>query len=720
MSEEEEIPEIDFGSIINDVKRYAKSALLVGAATSALVLWPVINATPKYTSNGVVMLDSRSYKDTPNEDVVSNLPSDTTQVDTEVEVLKSTQLAEKVISDLQLDKDPEFNPFLNINQKKSEFSIFPKKDLSHVEEGYRKQQVVQNVLKNLTVKRQGLTRVIDVSFKSKNPDTAAKITESWINNYLLEQVQAKISGTQKANELVGLKLNELRQQVETANNEVEGFKLANGILSSDGKDLAAQEISNYSQQVTLAKASYAEAQAKLDTAKAQIAKGSHGEDLGEALNSEVIQNLRKLRADVSSEYEKLNTKYGPKHPDIIRVRNQLSDIDRQISAEIGRIVSNLTTQAQVQSNRLASLQASLNAAQDKLARNNLASAKLNELQTNADSIRALYESYLNKYKETAAAEGNAQADARIISHANLPTEPSEPKIPLGIAIALMAGLFSAFATILVRKFMDKGVNSADEVERTFKEPLLGTIPTVASTLKSFKGFNGTPIEYVQQNPLSPFAEAFRSLRASLIYSASGEAVKIIAVTSALPGEGKTSTSLCLAQTIASSGQKVLIVDCDLRKHTISNAISNPKKLGLLEYVNGNAKLEDVVLTDKAGINYITLNKGSFTAKDVFGSENMDKVLAELKENFDIVILDTAPVIPVVDSRILARKADATVLLTRWQKTPKEITQDAIGILKDTGVKLSGIALTQVNIKQASSYSYGTHKYYGKHYGGYYK
>lgn len=726
MTEENELPTLDFTELFNDVKRYARSALIVGTICAVAVIVPILNSVPKYTSSGQVMLDPRSYNENPGEDVVSNLPSDTTQMDTEVEVLKSTAIANQVIANLSLDKDPEFNPFIDKKAQKETGVNLSKivnsgKDLSLNQERYREQKIVENVLENLSVKRQGLTRAINVSYKSESPDKSARIVNEWLTVYLKQQTEAKIAGTRTANQLVGNRLSELQIQVEEANNALQLYKIQNDLLSSDGKSLAEQEISNYNQQVATSKAALAKAEAKLSTARGQLSRGSAGDDLGEALESPVIQNLRQQRAEVSRDYAQLSSRYGPKHPEIIKSREQLRDLDKQIASEIGRIVSNLSANVAIQRQELGSLTSSLEGAKSKLEKSNLASVRLNELETNADSIKALYESYLNKYKETAASEGNAKPDARVISSANLPTKPSEPKIPLTIALAGIIGLMGAALTIILRRLFDTGINYSDEIEARFKEPLLATIPTVKSTLGTFQSFDGGPVAFLRQKPLSVFAEGFRNLRASLIYSTKGENVKVIAITSPIPADGKTTTTVCLAHIIASSGQSVVVVDCDLRRHAISNAVRDLPQKGLLEFVSGEASIEEVTLTEKNGVSYLPLAKGSFTAKDVFGSENMDIALDKLRAKFDVIILDTAPVLPVVETRILARKADATVLLARWRKTPRKAIQGAIDILKDAGVNLSGLTLTQVDLKQATSYGYGKGGYYGygKAYNGYF-
>jgi capsular exopolysaccharide synthesis family protein len=274
-------------------------------------------------------------------------------------------------------------------------------------------------------------------------------------------------------------------------------------------------------------------------------------------------------------------------------------------------------------------------------------------------------------------------------------------------------------SVLLRRALDGGLTTGQDAENTLGQPYLGTIADLASTVdKGAKGL--TPIDYVKQKPLSVFAEGFRSVRAGLIYSRLGQDVKVIAITSSLPGEGKTTTSLCLSQTMAMSGQKVIVLDCDLRRRSFTDILKADADKGLLEVLAGTATLEEALLVDeKTGVHFLPLARSAYTPKDVFGSAVMDALLERLRASYDAVILDTAPVLPVVDTRILARKADAVAMLVRWRKTQRKAVQNSIALLEEAGANVAGVVLTQVNIKEQARYGYGDSGYYYKQYKKYY-
>jgi capsular exopolysaccharide synthesis family protein len=247
---------------------------------------------------------------------------------------------------------------------------------------------------------------------------------------------------------------------------------------------------------------------------------------------------------------------------------------------------------------------------------------------------------------------------------------------------------------------------------------LASIADVSSTLKKSET-SKVPYLYLAEKPLSVFAEGFRNMRAAMLYSPN-KIPKVIAVTSALPGEGKTTTSVCLATAFSLAGNSVVVVDCDLRKRSLNAIFKQSPEKGLVEAVMGEVTLAQVILQDEATkVHYVPLSVHPVTSQDIFSNPKFDAVLASLREQFDYVILDTAPILPVADTRILARKADYVALLIRWRKTPKRAVQAAVDILEGARVEINGAALTQVDVAAQGKYGYGDAGYYYKDYKSYY-
>ncbi len=418
--------------------------------------------------------------------------------------------------------------------------------------------VVDKAMAGLQVSRVGLTYVIQLAYTSPSPTKAALLANTFAKGYLTQQLDAKFDATREANEWLNGKVADLRQQLTDAETAVEQYKAANNLLSANGATLTEQEISTLDQQLATARAQQAEADAALEAAKMQMARGGNGADVGAAVDSPTIQALRAQRATLMQKIADLSGRYGERYPEMLKARRELADIDTQIQQEIQSIISNLEAQDQIARQRTASVEASVARSKGALAGNNRASVRLDELQRNADAIKTLYDSYLNRFKETTSQQGLETSDARdrLRSQGARRAELSEqePK-PDGGADPGGAG----------RPGRRLRGRATGQRHRHGGEPgagaglaYLGSIPALASTLDNPKASSKSltaPVDFVIEKPLSSFAESFRNLRASVLFSRVGQQVKVIAVTSSLPGEGKTTTALALARTMAISGAR---------------------------------------------------------------------------------------------------------------------------------------------------------------------
>jgi capsular exopolysaccharide synthesis family protein len=692
-------PGFDIWRVVATLRRRLRLAAGVAGSVMLAAIILTLAATPKYTATASIMLDPRKEKILNTEDVLSGLPPDSSVVDTEVEVIKSRQLAERVVRELNLEEDSEFAaagegkgapPFRKTAQHAT--------TLRGPHEA-----VVDAVMSGLAVSRTGLTYVINVGFTSKNRNKAALVANKFADLLVLEQLEAKYGATQQAANWLNERLGALRNQTVADDAAVQQFKIAHNLMSAGGTNLTEQEISGYNQTLAQARAQVAEDEARLNTARAQLAKGSSGDDVGEALDSPVIQRLREQRAVASARVADLTGRYGDRHPEILKADRELQDIDAQIQAEIHRIISNLEAKVQVSRERAAAVAGTLGGARSALASNNRDMVRLNELQRAAEASRSLYESYLTRYKETSSQQGIEQSDARVISRAKVPSAPSSPKTALNMCLGLLVAIGSGLAAISVAEMLHQGIYTVEDVEQRLMQPYLGSVPLFASLVAER---NKKPVDYVVEQPLSAFAEAFRVLGSAIKHARPGEHARVVAITSALPNEGKTTTSLCLGRTAALQGAKVVVVDCDLRRRNVTRSLRQEPSVGVLEVITGRSQVTQALVPDQAtGLHLLPLASISVTAEAVFGGQAMNDLLFELRSRYDLVILDTAPVLPVVDTRILAPKADVTVLLASWRSTPAQAISRALKLLTNTGATVGGVALTRVDTGQQSPLGY---------------
>jgi capsular exopolysaccharide synthesis family protein len=556
---------------------------------------------------------------------------------------------------------------------------------------------------HLKVSRVGASYIIDLVFTSHDPEKAARIANTFAENYLKMQLQAKYDVSRQANAWLYDHIGELRQRVLDADSALQTYKIQNNLLSAQGGTLTEQEISNLDQQAALTRAAEAEAEARLHTAQAQLAHGSHGDDVGEALNSPVIQSLRGQQGMLNAKIADLQSRYGPRHPELIKAQDQLNAVDNQIKTEIQRILSNLQAQAAVARQRAESMDRSVAQSRAGLAETNRSVVRLNELQRDADAERSVYETFLSKFKEIGAEAGLARTDAHIVSPARPPTGPSAPRKTLNLAFGAALGLAAAMTAALIAEMFETGLSDAEIVERELALPYLGSIPSLTSIVEGDDPLRRRPIDHLVVKPMSSFAESFRSLKAAIEFSRLGARARVLAVTSSLSGEGKTTTSVGLARSAAIAGVHSVVVDCDLRQRTVNQLLDLSPRVGLLEVLDGTATLDEALMLDElSGAMVLPLVQTHYTPKDVFNSEAMARLIDELRRRFELVVLDTAPVILVTDARSISRHADAVVLLVHWRKTSRSLVQTSLRLLGSAGATLAGVALTRVDLRRSAS------------------
>jgi capsular exopolysaccharide synthesis family protein len=341
------------------------------------------------------------------------------------------------------------------------------------------------------------------------------------------------------------------------------------------------------------------------------------------------------------------------------------------------------------------------------------------LQQRADAAKTIYEGYLNRAKEVAAESGLQQPDATVNSAAAPPLHPSSPNLRIAMAAAAVLALIGGALSVLIAEMWDSSLRSRQDVERELGLPLAGTLPDFAS-VRGRKSRHTKPSDYLVSHPLSSFAEAYRNVRAFLLLASPDSSAKTIAVTSSVPREGKSLTSLCLARTLAMAGSRVVLVDCDMRQRGVTKLVGDTD-IGLAEVIEGRNTLSEAMVPDAKSGAWI-LPSTSVTSPDhhdIFGRPNVDEIFQELRDSFDYVILDTPPVLGVADARVVSARADQVLYVVRWSKTPRRAAQSGLDILQESGANVAGVLLSRVNVKKQAAYGYGDSSDYFQYFRNYY-
>jgi polysaccharide biosynthesis transport protein len=721
------------------------TALLVFLAALAVV----ILLPSRYTATSSVIVDSRKVTVIADQqDVLGRVGTETGSIESEVEILQSSNLARKVIAKLKLDQDEEFAPkpgFMNLAM--TALGVPPDPKVTQE----RLSQTLEEFAKILDVKRSGLTYVIDIRVTTKSPEKSALIANSLAEAYVADQLNAKIDATRRANQWLTDKAEELRKRVSDAERAVEVYKGENGLLDPGGESLPDRQVAQLSEQVGIARARVSELQAKLRRLTDAAQSGSsNAAAFPEVQQSPLIQNLRSQMGEVSRREADILARYGERHPRVINIRSELDGLRRQINAEIGRFVTASRNEYEVARARLQSLETSLNQLKDQSAQTNQASVRLKELTRDADAVRTLFQSYLARASQTNEQQSLQNPDSRIVSAALAPKNASQPRRGLILGISLLAGLGLGCGLALLAESLNRGFRAPEEVERHLGLPHFASLPHLRAFklnplriksqrlkaqvmrwlkapfrllgLASKEDEAATKIithqRYAVDNPHSSYAEGIRAVRFALKHTALFRPAKIIAVVSALPDEGKSTTAANLAHYLASSGEKTLLIDADLRNPTMSFTVGERGRAGLVEVVSGQASLNDALTVDPVSnlsILGVSGQKSMVQPAEILLSDWFTSFLSNVRQNFDVIILDAAPLLPVVDGRIVMDQADAALLIVKWNETDREAVIAALRETPAANEKLLGVVLNGIDEHKQQYYDYYRSSAYLKRY-----
>ena len=510
---------------------------------------------------------------------------------------------------------------------------------------------------------------------------------------------------------------ELRDELHEAESKVEAHRSSTGLLRTGGDTLTEQTIREINAQLTAAQAEFATKSARLRNMNSQMRAGAGIDTIAEAQNSATIANLRAAQSALTARKSDVVRRYDIKHPEYQRVIAEEQDNERQINAELQRIAASLDQEVLIARERVSSLQGSLGRAKGELTANNRAGVEQAALERDANATRTLFEEFNGRFKETAELKGITEADAVVDSYAPVPGGPSFPNTNLNLMLGFMLGLALAGLVGLLLELLDNYMSSPEEVEQVAGVPYIGQIPLLPPTT-AFSQVRAKPGDYLVEKPHSGFAEAFRHLRASIMFADIDKAAKTVAVVSSLPSEGKTIMTFCLGRMASMSGTRTIVIDGDIRLRQLTETSGVAAEAGLLEYLFGEASLADVIKTDdKTGLHILPLSDRKHTPRDVFGSRAFDALLLLLQQSYDLIVIDTGPILLMAEARVVVSKVDQVVVATRWRKTHRNTLRDTMKILRDFHANVAGVVLTFVDLRKKGHHAYTSANYsaYAKYY-----
>ena len=678
---------------------WARKELILVAFVGFMILaffW-LMTVTPTYTVESRLLLSTRTGEVSSFDANSAPTPPDAETVQSEIQLMTSRPLIARLITDLQLNNNPEFNPALRssllgrLSGKLDSLPGVPDRD-----------RMIDRVLSRINVYQRGTSRVIAISATSVKAPTAAAIANRLGELYIAQQVEQKNNLNAEATKWLAQQIEDLRGKVQNSEAAVETFRSESGLFLTNGSTVPQQQLTDLNGQLSVAEAARAETQAKLENARSLAAEGSNVNSAAAVLQSSLIQSLRQQEVALRADIAQMSETYLPSHPKMVSAEANLADLDRQISKEVDKVIQGLDNEARVADARVGSLRASLKRLQSRMGSLNQDEVQLRALERDAATNRSLLESFLKRFEEAnARAEADARtANATMVSRAQILTEPTFPKQGEVLTLSIFAGLFLALIVSVFAEVFSRGFRTAEQVERVTGTPFLGLTPELERHVA------GGPAADVQSDPLGLYAEAIRGLQGSVMLARIGDRrARTVLVTSSQKDEGKTSTAASLARVLAMGGYRTLLLDADLRAPSVHITLGMPQQAGLSELLMGRASFNHVIRQDFGSYAHI-MQAGAPMPNPTaaLASSQMQWVLKALEQAYDYVIIDSPPVMAAADAKVLAKMADVTVLVTRWSVTSRRVVGRVLKMLSAASGKRVGILLTRVNLRRYRRYT----------------
>lgn len=639
-------------------------------------------AIPKFSATSVVILETQQRTVVDIESVVGGLSDDSQTINSEAEVLKSRGLMGKVVDRLDLTSDPEFNTSLQepsglatLKQavKRAILGAPPAREISEAERATMdRNKAIDSLLSSLSVSAVPNSLVFKIQVTSLEPQKAATIADTIAELYILNQLEVKFEATQQATSWLTEQVGELRVELEAGESRLASLSADNELVSVEALQGLERQLKDIRDRVTQTAETVASQTARVAALDAAATREE------QALAANDVQ-LERMLSRAESE-PAMATAFDTRYEQIVeRARLDLTRSSQQLEG-LQRSEADLRQRIDQQGEDLIQLQ---------------------QLQREVEASRALYEYFLGRLKETSAQQGIQQADSRVLSNAVVPVVQSEPRRSLILAMSGLLGLMIGAGLVLLREARNSSFRTSGELEALTGINVIGQIPRIPARSRR------KTIQYLRDKPTSSTSEAYRNLRTSLMLSNVDNPPKVIISTSALPGEGKTTNSLAIAHNLTGMGKKVLLVEGDIRRRTLTQYFDDLPQRGLVSVLSGETPLDEAIThPDNFGCDMLVGEKTSANAADLFTSDRFRDLITDLRSQYDAVIIDTPPVLIVPDARIIAMQADAVLFTVKWDSTSRAQVLEGLRLFRQTDQKVTGLVLSQINPKGMRRYGYG--------------
>lgn len=663
----------------------------------------------------------------------------------QIEVIRSTNLANRVVDQLNLTADPQFNPRLRpqektwIDQLKAQVVLpgWATDELRNLgllppppppapepsapdQSAIDKRIVVANVLDNLSTQPISNSRVLSIGFQAAHPDTAARVANAFAEQYIVDQLNARLEASRAATDWLSGRVDELRERVQNAEEAIEKARAQLSFEAGQSLQITKEQLQALNATLSVARNDTRAAEAAYKRLSQALGNEADYGSVPEFRAAEPISANRARRADLLSERSVLLESVNEKHPAITRIDRMLAETSRAMRTEAQHVVDAAKMRWVSLQEEEKEIEADVRALENLALEQSQDEVMIRQLEREAEASRALYENFLARLQETSEQQRLEEPNARILTRAETPLMPLSDRKNRTMMIAVAAGLLMGIGAIFLLEKLNNTLRTPLQLEQITGETVLGTIPTVGAKMR-----RKSVLKRFRDKPKSSLAEAVRSLRTSILFSNLDSPPRVVMFTSSVPREGKSTTAMLVAQTSRQMGKSAIIVDCDLRLPALEDLLdARDTAPGLLSALEGTAEIDEAIYKDdETGLHVLMTRKSEprlrINAADVLSSERFKLLLEKLKERYDLVILDSPPTLAVADPRILSSYVDGVVYVVRWDNTPKGAVEEGLKELQSVKAPIIGTVLSLVNENKVSNYSYQGYSYYRAKYRNYY-
>jgi succinoglycan biosynthesis transport protein ExoP len=697
------------------------------------VLAGSIHEKPVYRAKALIEIDKENPSvANPQEMFLMDEVSDA-YLETQYKVLASDDLAERVIRQLSLDQRAEFRPSAPAwpwtGKAVAAISSSPPVDSVAVPDLAARETVLTSFQTRLDIRPIRRSRAVELRFDSQDPELAARAVNAVAENYIQKNLEARWDSTQKASEWLSLQLKDLKSRMEKSEDDRQKYAADNGLLyletgKGDTESIVNQSVREIQDELTKAQADRMEKESIFRL----VQSGDYG-SLPGVFENKLLQDLTFRLADLEREHSQLAATFTEAYPKVKETQSQIAEIQSSLERERWRAAQKISNDyfAALRREKLvrqafAQKQAEANQIAEK-------SVQYGILSREVDTNKGLYDGLLERLKEAGVSAGLNASNIRIIDPGTVPYKPIAPNYPLNLGLAAFLGLGLGMGMAFLKEHLDQTIRYSEDVFHFLGVPVLGFIPTIgARNGRKQKGIarpdrdlilgmtasrtlagaglieNPSRIDLVENHKESAFSEAFRELRTSVILSASGSSANSILVTSAQPGEGKTTVAVNLAFSLAQLGQPVLLVDADMRRPSVQNYFPETGSR-LSDYLAGQGAWQELVSpTSISRLSVLHCGSIPENPSELLSSDRMRALIRESKATYRFVILDSPPLLHRADSRILGSMVGATILVVKGGETPRQVVQYAESQARSVGTNLIGVVLNNLD-SSLNDYSY---------------